>query len=549
MPKKLRSNQIAPSVSNATRNSLKLSSLTIFSRILGLIRDHFQAIFFGTGPIAFAWELAILLPGVLRSILVEGGVAQAFVPIYTASLEGSKKEARRIAGAILSIVFIMMMLCTFLTFLASPHILQAISRQSPDEADFMVRLSWILLLFMLPASLTAILAGISNAHEHFVMPALSPILLNIGLIIGFLSLDIGDEPRGNAKALAWFLIFSAILQFLIQYVYVWRSGFAPKLCLELKNPVVHKIFYMIIPAVLSTAIFHINQLVDISIASYFIPPEVGGVPALRFAQRLVLLPTGVVGVALSTAILPILARCLARKGEEKQDEVGSALHFATFLTIPATLGLFLLGEDIINLLFYGGNWDERSTQVTWKALRYYLLGIPFYSLNKILLSVFFAFKDTKSPLRLMIFSVSCNVIMNIIFVQTPMQHAGIALSTAISSAIYFTLLLFRLQKKHMSLPWAPTRAFLRRSFPLWFSLLGFLVFIDSYLSNFLYGISTEIARSLGLGEEYMPRYKAFGKIFLGVGGGFLFYMFLAFLTKTKEIEVFLSFFRKKKKEK
>ena len=92
----------------------------------------------------------------------------------------------------------------------------------------MIRLSWILLLFMVPASLTAILAGVSNAHQHFVMPALSPIILNIGLIIGFFSLDIGDDPMRNAKTLAWFFIFSALFQFLIQYIYVWRKGFAPK---------------------------------------------------------------------------------------------------------------------------------------------------------------------------------------------------------------------------------------------------------------------------------------------------------------------------------
>ena len=537
-------------MSSTAQNSLKLSFFTIISRILGLGRDRFQATFFGTGPIAYAWELAMLLPGVLRSVLVEGGVAQAFIPIYASSVENSKKDAQRAAGVILSVVFVTMTLCTLLTFWASPYILQTITRQGPEESDFMVGLSWILLLFMLPASLTAILAGVTNAHQHFVIPALSPIVLNIGLIIGFLSLDIGDEPTGNARVLAWFFVFSAVFQFALQYFYVWRNGFAPRICLDMKHPAVRKIFYMIIPAVLSTAIFSINHLVDVAIASYFTPPEMGGVPALRFAHRLVILPTGIIGVALSTAILPVLARCLDKGGNEKQNEIGSALHFATFLTLPAALGLFFLGEDIITLLFYGGNWDMQSTQVTWEALRYYLLGIPFYSFNKILLSIFFAFKDTKTPLRSMIFSVSCNIIMNLIFVQTSMQHAGIALSTAISAGLYFVQLLFYLQKKHMALAWAPIVAFLRRSLPLWLALLGFLVFVDIYLSEFLQHIGTELVREFELGEKAVPRCQALAKVVVGVGGGFSLYMCLAIFTKTKEMRVFLNFFSpKKKKEK
>ena len=143
----------------------------------------------------------------------------------------------------------------------------------------------------------------------------------------------------------------------------------------------------------------------------------------------------------------------------------------------------------------------------------------------------------------MIFSVSCNIIMNLIFVQTPMRHAGIALSTAISAGIYFLLLSFQLRKKHISLPWASSKAFLKRNLALWFPLLAFLVFVDSYLSNFLYSISGEIARSLGLGEEYMPRYKVFAKVLFGVGGGFVFYIYLGSVRKTKEVQVFFEFFQ------
>ncbi len=531
-------------MSSTTRNSLKLSLLTIFSRILGLVRDHFQAVFFGIGPIAFAWEIAMFLPGLLRNLLVEGGIAQTFIPIYTRSLEESKKQASLAAGVVISVVSIGMTLVMLLVGLASPYILPAMTHQSRDEADFMIRLAWILLLFMPTASLTAILAGVSNAHRHFVIPALSPIIMNVGLLIGFFTLNIEADPEGNARSLAWFFVSTALVQMAIQYVYVWRNRFAPRFSLNIRHPAVMQIFYMMLPAVLSTAIFNVNQLVDVVVASYFIPIEVGAVPALRFAQRLIQLPTGIIGVALSTAILPILSQYI-KKGNagSKEIEVMSAFRFAMFLTVPASLGLFFLGDDIIMLLFYGGQWTEESTLVTWQALRFYLLAIPLYSLNKILISIFFAFKDTKTPLRSMVVSTSCNFVMNISLVHW-LAHGGIALSTAITAAIHFLQMMFYLQKKHISLPWEKFRDFLRRSLILWVILGAFLFFVDTYLTELSYHWGSQLMQAFG--STQWPRYRIVPKVFIGTGGGLLLYLTAASVLKNKEMQIFSGFFRKAK---
>ena len=531
-------------MSDTPKNSLKLSSLTIFSRILGLIRNHYQAIFFGTGPVAFAWEMAMFLPGTIRNLLVEGSLAQAFVPVYARSLEHSQERAQRTASIVIGVVCVMSLLVMLFCALGFPYLLPIITQQTRSQADFMVYLSWLLLLFMLPASLTAVLAGIANTHRHFVMPALSPILLNLGLLLGFLSLDLGDDAKYNAQILAYVFIASAVIQLLIQYIYLWRNGFCPKFSLNVKHPAFRQIFQLVIPAILSTAVFHINQIIDIIIASYFIPLELGAVPALRFAHRLVQLPTGIVGVALSTAILPILSHYLVKKQEEnKYKETIDALHFSLFLTVPAVLGLFFLGEDIINVLFYGGQWDLHSTQVTWEALRFYILGIPFYSLNKIMVAIFFAFKDTKVPMRAMIIATICNFLLNLSLVQV-MQHSGIALSTAITAAIYFLQMLLCLQTKYIRLSLLSFLAFLKRNLGLWLVLLLFLFALNTYFADYLREFGILCMHWLGADE--IVRYQALPKVMVGAIGGAILYLLLAWLTHNKEFDAFAAFFKNRK---
>ena len=528
-------------MSASARNSLKLSLLTIGSRVLGLFRDHYQAVFFGTGPIAFAWEIAIILPGVIRNLLVEGSISQAFIPLYTQTLEHSKKEAAKVAGIILSFVFFLMLACTALVALASPYILPLITKQSLVEADFMIRLSWILILFMVPASLTAIIAGIANAHQHFVFPALSPIILNISLLLAFLIMDENDYATLNAKTLAWFFIFSAVFQLGIQYFYLCHQGLKPRLSLNFTHPSIKQVFVLMLPAILSTAIFQINQLVDIAIASYFIGSESGGVPALRFAQRLILLPTGIVGVALATTMLPILSRSITKGSEDKEKEIMNSIHFAIFLTLPACFGFYFIGKDIITLLFHGGEWDSYSTQITWEAMRFYLLAIPIYSLNKIFVAIFFAFKDTKTTLRAMLISTSANLVLNLVLVQS-MQHAGIALSTAISAFIYFLQMLFLLQKKHITLNAKLFYEFIKTNLHISLALILFLLFIDGYGSILLHRLGNYLALIFEL--ESKLRLQASLKVFVATIGGFILYISLAKFSKTKEIQIIQSLFNK-----
>ena len=565
-------------MSSTTKNSLKLSFLTICSRFLGLIRDHFQAIFFGTGLVAYAWEIAMFLPGVLRSLLVEGGAAQAFVPIYSDALKKSRSEAQRSSAVLFFVVFLFMAAVMLACAVAFPYLLPIITSQASHhdrtQLDFIVQLALQLLPFMLPASLMAILAGIANSHRYFVFPALTPIFLNLAMILCFLLISPQGMQMANASLLAYTFVGMGFLQCVLQYFFVWKKGIAPRFSLSIfrlnwKNPTLQRFFHLVLPAIMATAVFHVNQIADIIIASYFIPISVGAIPALRFAQRLIQLPTGIIGVALSTSILPILSSHLSptqaapvsatRKKtsiktgarDEEADaaatrlkEVRSALHFALFLTIPASLGFYFLGEDIINLLFYGGQWDLYSTQMTWAALNFYLLGVPFYSLNKILTSTFFAFKDTRSPLRSIIMASCLNFCLNIILVQW-IGHIGIAISTAITAALHSVQMLFYLNK-HLAMRWVYLWApLLRKSIPL-LALSLYLFSIDMFWDQLLLPKlwAQQLAYFFSGDLSVLVRYQALPKVLAGVLGGLLLYIQVSLLCGIEEIQMLRRFLSK-----
>ena len=534
-------------MSSSVNHSIKLSLFTIFSRILGFVREYFQAFFFGTGAISYAWEIAFLFPGILRNLLVEGGIAQAFIPIYTSVIskgKNSQKEASRAAGAVLVFVFLMMLVVMVLAMLTIPYIFPMITRQSREESSFMIRLGWILLLFMPLASITAILSGIANSHRYFSIPALAPIVMNVGLIFGFLILDKTASPMLHAKTVAWFFVGTGMIQFFILYLYLVHLKISPRFTFPFSHPAVKSTIYIMLPAILSTAVFQINQLIDVIITSYHIPPDAGGLPALRFAQRLMQLPTGIIGVALSTAILPILSYTIQTgKHQESVNEIANSISFSLFLTVPASIGFFFLGEDIINVLFRGGLWDQRSTHLTWEALRFYLLGIPLYSMNKILVAIFFAHKDAKSPLFGMIASTVLNFVLNLIFIRS-LGHGGIALSTAIASFVYFLQLVFFLQRKHLIFPFVHIVRFFYRAIPLWFLFTIFLMALNYIMRGVEYKESTSfLIRFLGI--ENFARWEGFPRIFVGAGGGFIIYMLIAWKMGMKELQFFLSFFKKR----
>jgi len=520
-------------VASTARNSLRLSLVTIVSRITGLIRDHYQAVFFGTGPISAAWEISYMLPNMLRNLLAEGVLSQAFVPIYSDALKESETRAARTSGVILCYLFFVLLGVVIVGWFVFPFLLPLYTGRSGDDAKLVVLLSSVLFPFILTTSLASIFMGMANTRHSFFIPSLSPVLLNLILITGFLVLaPLHMVDQVNVKWLAAVTVTGGVIQLAFQAFHIARKGWSPEYNLNFRDPALRKIYTLMAPAVVGASIFQLNQLLDVAIASYMIP-EPGAITGLRFAHRLIQLPTGVIGVALSTAILPVLARAIRENREDQiPRELSHAISFSFFLNVPAGIGLYMLGPQIINLLFYGGGWTLQSTETTWTALQFYCLGIPLYSANRILTSSFYAHQDTKTPVRILILVVAINFILNLILVPH-LRQGGLALATA-SCALLNFILLYRSLKAHV--PAVSLRVALRsiaRQTPGYALLILFLFVMEHYAREPV----IEICAQLGIfGAHPGPRAEAWPAVILGAGGGGFLYMLAGFVFRTSELE-------------
>ncbi len=526
------------------------------SRVLGLARDNLQARFFGTSIISEYWEIAYMLPNMLRNLLAEGILSQSFIPIYSDSLKVSEQKAKEDSGKIIIFLTIFLFLIVFIGIISFPFILPYYVGRPKNEISLLIILSQILFGFIAFISLTSIFSGILYTHQKFIVPTLSPIILNlifIGTFLFFLILTKWIEVplETIAITLAIVILISSFFVMLVQYYFVKKNQWDPNFTFSFKifnDPVIKKLFYLVAPAILGASIFQLNQLIDIFLASYFVKIE-GAIPAMRFAHRLIQLPTGIIGVAISTTILPIISSYI-RRGESQEksgEEVINAIRFSLFLTLPASLGLFILAPWIIHFLFSGGLWDVRSTYITLWTLQFYTLGIPFYSINKILTSTFYAYKDTKTPVKILIFIVFINLLMNILFIPL-LQHGGLSLSTAISAFLNTLLLMYFLNYKPIRLDFKDLfKFFTKISFLL--LILTFYLFMVNNMFYFPYQEERFSLRFLysQIFDYITPptRKEALIVITLGIGGSIIIYFLLAQFLLKKEFQVILSIFNKK----
>ncbi len=533
--------------------------MTLVSRLLGVVRDHFQARFFGTTILAEYWEIAYMLPNLLRNLLAEGILSQSFIPVYSESLKVSQQKANQDSGKIIIFLTIVLFFIIVIGIISFPFLLPYYVGKPKQEIELLIHLSQILFPFIGFISLTSLFSGILYTHQKFIVPSLSPIILNLDFIFTFvvflLILDWIFIPLQNiAYFLAIAVILGSIFVLLVQVYFVYREGWLPDFQFafrEIKNiykdPIIKKLFFLVGPAVLGASIFQLNQLIDIFLASYFVKIE-GAIPALRFSHRLIQLPTGIIGVALSTTILPVLTSYI-RKNESSQiigEEIVYSIRFSLFLTLPASLGLFILGPYIVHFLFSGGLWNIYSTYITLWSLQFYVLGIPFYSINKILTSSFYAYQDTKTPVKILFFVVVINLILNILFIPF-LQHGGLAISTSIS-AILNSLLLFYNLNKNIPIPFSILFQFLKYIIWILCILFLYLMIIDSYFS-FPYEekrFSLEFILNNQIENIKLPeRMECLEVLAYGIGGSLLLYFLFARFYLYKEYNIIRSVFNKK----
>lgn len=429
---------------------------TGLSRILGFVRDMVTALFLGASFGADAFFVAFRIPNLLRRLFAEGALSAAFIPIYVETLrKEGHGEAERLARVVFTFAALVLAVITAGGIALSPWLVKLIAPgffTHLEKFQLTVELNRIMFPYIFFISLVALASGVLNAMGHFAAPAAAPLLLNlamIGSVVGLCGFGL-VEPY---YALAWAVVVAGVLQLVLQVPFLLRLGVRPRPDFHFRMPALRRVGSLFVPAAFGGAVYQINVLVGTILASW-LPP--GGVSWLYYADRIVELPLGVFAIALGTAVLPSMSR-QAADGDLRAlaQSVSFALRLIAFFAIPASVGLIVLREPIIAVLFQRGLFSAVDTQQTAVALLWYTVGLWAFSGLKVVTQAFFSLKDTRTPLWVSIVAVGVNLFAGLALMG-PMQQGGLALATSLAAAVnvcvLFGILLYRLG-------WFPTREF------------------------------------------------------------------------------------------
>lgn len=425
------------------KSASTVSIAVMCSRVLGLVREQIFAGMFGAGFAYDAFVVAFRIPNLLRDLFAEGALSAAFITVFTDyDTNKSQKETWQLASNVLIFFAILLSFLTLLgMYFAGPlvNLLASDFSTIQGKAQLTILLTKIMLPFLVFISLSAVVMGILNSKGKFFVPAMASAFFNMGSIVGGVTFAF-ILPRFGYPAItgmALGTLIGGLLQLLIQIPTLRRCGFKFTPRLRLKDPGLKRIITLMLPAVIGLSPTQINIFINTNFASSCAE---GSVSWLNYAFRLVQLPIGVFGVALSIAAMPVLAKHAAKKDIAGMKETMiSSLTMVFSLTIPASIGLIFLAEPIIHIIFERGAFTHFDTIATANTLTFYAIGLFAYSANKILVPVFFALEDTKYPLYGAFLAVATNILLINLTIDS-LQHLAIALSTSCSMILNFIFL-------------------------------------------------------------------------------------------------------------
>lgn len=423
-----------------------IGGLTAISRVFGFVRDMLLARVLGAGLAADAFQLAFTLPNTFRRLFAEGAFSVAFVPMYSRALhgEGGEAEARKFAGDVLSVFIWVLLAFSALAMAFMPGIVWGLASEYatvPGKFELSVFLSRVTFPYLGFISLVAMLSGLLNARSRFGPGAFAPVLLNIFLISAIL---IGDHLRGSssddrivATALAVAVSLSGLGQFLYLAWETRRAGVTLKVTWPKLTPEVRKLGMLILPATFGAGIYQISQFVDTFFATSL--PQ-GSLTLLKLADRLNQMPLGIVGIALGTAILPMLSRHIhtgdAVQAQRLQE---NAFEIGTLLTLPAAAALAVCAPAFCTAFFVGGKFTAADGALMAQIVVALVAGLPAYVIVKILNPGFFAREDTRTPVWIALVSLMFNIAINLVVVER-FGIVGLASATAASASLNCVLL-------------------------------------------------------------------------------------------------------------
>jgi len=496
---------------NLIKSTGTFSFFTIISRLLGYIRDILIAVFLGAGPLADVFFVAFRIPNTFRRLFSEGAFNAAFVPSYS-SLLGNKKTSQKFANNIFNLLIIGLFFLVLVIEIMMPLFVFLIApgfEGDYQKMELAITLTRITFPFLLFISLASFFSAILNTHNKFAIASATPIILNI-LLIGVLLFGkvLNDQ-------LIYFLSYAVSISGFLQLVFLYffvKKYFSPKINLLFKIDNKVKLFFRkLLPSIFSSGVTQINILIGTIIASF----QAGAVSYLYYADRVYQINLAIAGIAIGTVVLPQLSKYVKNKKKKKIDLIqNKALELSLFLSIPAATALLIASEEIISSLFGYGSFDELSVKNSAKALFYFAIGLPAFSLIKVFSTFFFARHNTKIPFYISLTSVLLNILISIIFFKE-VGFLIIPIATTISSWFNAILLFIFSKTKNLF------------SFNLIFINRFIKILISSILMGIFFNYVIDFLNHKFIYQESFKSIYLVGVVILGL----MFYLFIAVLIK------------------
>jgi putative peptidoglycan lipid II flippase len=432
------------------RSIATFGGFTMISRITGFLRDMLIANFLGAGNVSDAFLVSFKLPNLFRSLFAEGAFTSAFVPLFSSKLVASgREESIRFAAKAISLLTFILILFIILFEIFMPTVVTVLApgfTKDIEKMNLTIELCRITFPFLLFISIVSFQAGILNSFDRFAAPAATPIILNLGIILsGLISVLCLDMP---VYGLSWGITLSGIAEvFWLKYflnkddVRIVPDLHVIKL---MKDKEIKTLFKRIAPGVVGAGIYQINMVVDMVLVSLV---SSGAVSWLYYANRLQQLPLGVIGAAISVALLPLLSKKLkAGDKEDAKDTQDKAVIYGLMMSLPAAVIFICLADSLVELLFEHGKFIASDTVKTANALKAYAIGLPCYVMVKALMPNFFARGDTVTPVKYSAVVFVANLIMNLLLME-PFGHVGIAMATTVAAFVSLYQYIHGLKKR------------------------------------------------------------------------------------------------------
>lgn len=436
---------------NLLRTLAGISSMTLLSRILGFVRDMMMARIFGAGMANEAFVIAYRLPNLLRRMFAEGAFSQAFVPIFSEyKSRRGHEETQLLVDHVTTLLAIILFVVTLIGIIAAPVLVYITApgfAANPEKFNLTVQLLRITSPYIFFISLVAVAAGILNTYNKYWVSAFAPVLLNLCFIAAMLWLV--PYFKQPVMALAWAVFLGGAIQLAFQIPFLKKIGMLPRWRFSLEDEGVWRVLKQMGPAIFGVSISQISLIINTIFASFMIT---GSVSWLFYADRLMEVPAGLLGVAISTILLTSLSKHHADRNTVEYSRILDwGLRLTMMLTLPAALSLGLIAVPLLSTFFQGGAFAAHDVLMTRNALVGYSVGLIGMLLVKVLAPAFYARQDIRTPVKIGIITLIATQIMNLMFIGW-LQHAGLALAIGLGSCLNSGILFYLLRKRGIFQP-------------------------------------------------------------------------------------------------